>query len=98
MNCRFSVGAEQSAFVLTRTNSIPKGSAFIDKTVVSNLKPGPRGENVIWDFTDVEVLDGNVKCEYEVIGDSVLYVTEGGPVVIFACQATLCFVGDWKIV
>lgn len=70
--------AERTAYILTRTNSIPKGSAFIDKTVVSNLKPGPRGENVIWDFTDVEVLDGNVKCEYEVIGDSVLYVTEGG--------------------
>lgn len=53
------------------------GDSFI-KTRVTFVKPGDSGKSEIWDFSQAQVLDENLRVRYSIIDDSLINVTEQG--------------------
>ena len=45
---------------------------------MSFVAPGDSGKNVVWDFSQAQVIDGNSKVFYRVIDDSLINATGYG--------------------
>ncbi len=63
---------------ITKTHNLPQNGDNFTKTRISYIAPGDSGENVVWDFSQAQVIDGNSKVLYGVIDDSLISVTEYG--------------------
>lgn len=62
--------------VITKTHNFPVDGDRFNKTRVSYITPGDTGRNVVWDFTQAQVIDGNSRVAYSVVDDSLFNVTE----------------------
>ncbi len=63
---------------ITKTHNLPQNGDNFTKTRISFVAPGDSGKNVVWDFSQAQVIDGNTKVFYSVIDDSLINATEYG--------------------
>lgn len=63
---------------ITKTHNLPQNGDNFTKTRISFVAPGDSGKNVVWDFSQAQVVDGNTKVFYSVIDDSLINTTEYG--------------------
>ena len=63
---------------ITKTHNLPQNGDNFTKTRISFIAPGDSGKNVVWDFSQAQVIDGNTKVFYSVIDDSLINATEYG--------------------
>ena len=63
---------------ITKTHNLPQNGDKFTKTRISFVAPGDSGKNVVWDFSQAQVVDGNTKVFYSVIDDSLINTTEYG--------------------
>ena len=63
---------------ITKTHNLPQNGDNFTKTRLSFVAPGDSGKNVVWDFSQAQVVDGNTKVFYSVIDDSLINTTEYG--------------------
>lgn len=63
---------------ITKTHNLPQNGDNFTKTRMSFVAPGDSGKNVVWDFSQAQVVDGNSKVFYSVIDDSLINTTEYG--------------------
>ena len=66
--CPFEVIFAQSA--LTRALNAPRPGDRIVKQQIAYLEPGGTGENIIWDFSQQELVDGYYELKYSRYGDT----------------------------
>ena len=64
--------------MITKTHNLPQNGDNFTKTRISFIAPGDSGKNVVWDFSQAQVIDGNTKVFYSVIDDSLINATEYG--------------------
>lgn len=63
---------------ITKTHNLPQNGDNFTKTRMSFVAPGDSGKNIVWDFSQAQVVDGNSKVFYSVIDDSLINTTEYG--------------------
>lgn len=63
---------------ITKLHNLPQNGDNFTKTRMSFVAPGDSGKNVVWDFSQAQVIDGNSKVFYSVIDDSLINATEYG--------------------
>lgn len=61
---------------LNRPCSLPDETT-LNCSKVSGIEPGDKGENIIWDFSNATIINGNYKVIHRSIGDSILDVKYG---------------------
>lgn len=61
---------------LNRPCSLPDETT-LNCSKVSGIEPGDKGENIIWDFSNAVILNGNYKVIRRSVGDSILDVKYG---------------------
>lgn len=68
--------ASASGYVLSKDCNMPRGGDEFAMQRVEFLSPGDGGENRIWDFSSVGVVDADYRIRYEVEGDSIVTITK----------------------
>lgn len=64
--------------MIIKTHNLPQNGDNFTKTRISFIAPGDSGKNVVWVFSQAQVIDGNTKVFYSVIDDSLINATEYG--------------------
>lgn len=61
---------------VTKEYNLPKNGDVLYKQKIKYISHGNSGEDILWDFSNVSIIDGNYKVCYQLIRDSILHVFE----------------------